>query len=378
MGHIKLTKPITNTLFLKNILPQMEQLLGISGKNLKELVYCNCYVVLNQGQSKVFQNKQILAQKVDERLISQVLTEIIQFATSQNKIALIKKAQELQSNLAGEEKEQLKSEIEELKKQIKKNPENGGKTEVLREKKAQLEKELKEAKLKVVFLEDYLDFFRKNWKVKIETGSTALEELLKSINLKEELKKTLDIDAPANLEQTNQKIRLLRSLLQNKLPLEGLILNYLPVIPAGLRPATKLNDSNIATTEINNLYRRVIITNERLKTILEINENLQTRVLFSDIINNEKRRLQVVVDQLFYGGEGATKKDTKKSLLQILSGKEGILRKYSLGKRVDYSARSVITPNPKLSLDQVGLPIEMALVLYKPFLFNSLMKEGKS
>jgi len=100
-------------------------------------------------------------------------------------------------------------------------------------------------------------------------------------------------------------------------------------------------------------------------------------VLFSDIINNEKRRLQKAIDQR-QSGEGLPKQSSAKSLLQILSGKEGILRKYSLGKRVDYSARSVISPNPSLTLRQVGLPVEMALILYKPFLFSALLKEGKS
>jgi DNA-directed RNA polymerase subunit beta' len=150
-----------------------------------------------------------------------------------------------------------------------------------------------------------------------------------------------------------------------------------PILPAGLRPATKLDSNSVATTQINNLDRKLIIANERLKNILEINKNLQTQVLFLDIIHNEQRRLQKAFDQR-QSGEGLPKQSSAKSLLQILSGKEGILRKYSLGKRVDYSARSVISPNPSLTLNQVGLPVEMALVLYKPFLFSALLKEGKS
>src|SRR6185369_12587017 len=130
-------------------------------------------------------------------------------------------------------------------------------------------------------------------------------------------------------------------------------------------------------TQINNLDRKIILANERLKNILEINKSLQIQVLFSDIINNEKRRLQKAIDQR-QSGEGLPKQSTAKSLLQILSGKEGILRKYSLGKRVDYSARSVISPNPRLELNQVGIPVEMALVLYQPYLLSALLKKGKS
>src|SRR6185369_9765515 len=130
-------------------------------------------------------------------------------------------------------------------------------------------------------------------------------------------------------------------------------------------------------TQINNLDRKLILTNERLKNILEINKNLQTPVLFLDIIHNEQRKLQKAFDQR-QSGEGLPKQSTAKSLLQILSGKEGILRKYSLGKRVDYSARSVISPNPRLELNQVGIPVEMALVLYQPYLLSALLKKGKS
>jgi len=204
-----------------------------------------------------------------------------------------------------------------------------------------------------------------------------LAELLKQIDLKAELKKVDESSPKGNLEQINSKRRFIQALLQNKLPLSGLVLNYVPVLPADLRPATKLDNNNIATTQQNNLYRKFFLTKEKLEEIFGINKMLQIQVLFLDIIRNQQKRLQKTFDQLL-SGEGIPKQNSAKSLLQILSGKEGILRKYSLGKRVDYSARSVISPNPSLNLRQVGLPVEMALVLYKPFLLSALLKEGKS
>ena len=151
-----------------------------------------------------------------------------------------------------------------------------------------------------------------------------------------------------------------------------MVMNNLPVIPCGLRPITKLEENDtIATTQINNLYRRVILINERLKYYLDLNKKF--KVFFSEIIHNEKRRLQKAIDQLLYGS--VNKRNDNKSLSQSLSGKEGILRRYSLGKRVDYSARSVIIPNPNLLLDQVGLPVEMALNLFKPFIIQKILKE---
>jgi DNA-directed RNA polymerase subunit beta' len=149
-------------------------------------------------------------------------------------------------------------------------------------------------------------------------------------------------------------------------------MNKLPVVACGLRPVTKLKDDDtIATTQINNLYRRVILINDRLKYYLDLNKNLG--VFFSEIIHNEKRRLQKAIDQLIYGS--SKQQPEIKSLLQSLSGKEGILRRYSLGKRVDYSARSVIVPNPNLLLNQIGVPVKMALVLFKPFIVQKLLKE---
>src|SRR5947199_3391393 len=114
-----------------------------------------------------------------------------------------------------------------------------------------------------------------------------------------------------------------------------MIIHNLPVIPCGLRPITKLEEGDIiATTQINNLYRKVILINERLNYYLDLNKKF--KVFFSEIIHNEKRRLQKAIDLLLYGS--TTKRNDTKSLSQSLSGKEGILRRYSLGKRVDYSA----------------------------------------
>lgn len=213
--------------------------------------------------------------------------------------------------------------------------------------------------------------------MRIETGSSALAELLKQIDLEAELKKVNEASAEGNLEQVNKKRRFIQALLKNKLPLTGLVLNHVPVIPAGLRPATKLDNNSVATTQINNFDQKLIAVDKGLRDILEINKSFRTQVLFLDIIHNKKRRLQETFDRR-QSGEGLPKQSSIKSLLQILSGKEGILRKYSLGKRVDYSARSVISPNPSLNLRQVGLPVEMALTLYKPFLLSALLKEGRN
>src|ERR1043165_7904873 len=151
-----------------------------------------------------------------------------------------------------------------------------------------------------------------------------------------------------------------------------MIISDLPVIPCGLRPITKLKEENaVAASQTDNLLRKIIFTDERLRSCLELNKELG--VFPMDIIYNGKRKLQEAVDRYNYGSSSG--KDEIKSLAQNLGGKEGILRHHSLVKRVDYSARSVIVPNPSLLLDQIGLPVRMALVLYKPFIIQKIIKK---
>ncbi|CAI2187957.1 14172_t:CDS:10, partial [Funneliformis geosporum] len=331
--RIRNQNPVTNTLILKSVLPYLEQILEVSGKAIKDLVYFNSYIVLDKGNSSVLQNKQILARKVDPELVSKILEEIIHSEAGKVSPSVLKKAQELQTDLVGKKKKQIQLELNKIKKTLRMEKENEKEQVKLQKKEAQLQEELRE--------------------IKLESPATG------------------------SLEKINNKRRFIQAVIRNKLPLTGLVLNYIPVLPAGLRPATKLEDGSVATTQINNLDKKIILANERLKHILEVNKNFETQVLFLDIIHNEKKRLQKAFDQR-QSGEGLPKQSSAKSLLQILSGKEGILRKYSLGKRVDYSARSVVSPNPSLTLRQVGIPAEMALVLYKPFLISALLKEGKS
>ena len=151
-----------------------------------------------------------------------------------------------------------------------------------------------------------------------------------------------------------------------------MIIDNLLVIPCGIRPVVKLKEEDvIASNQHNNSLNRIILRCDRIKYYLDLNKNFG--IIFQDIIHNEKRGLQKAIDQVTYGS--TYKKNEIKSLLQGLSGKEGILRRYSLGKRVDYSARSVVVPNPNLLLDQIGLPVKMALTLYKPFIIKKLRKK---
>src|SRR2546421_7924863 len=161
MGHIALASPVTNTLILKGVLPYLEQLLEIPGKSIKDLVYFNVYVVLDQGNSTILQNKQILTHKIDPELISQVLDEIIQASEAKISPSVLKKAQELRANLLGQKKKEIQKELNQVKK-AKELEKNEKKKDKLAKQETELQEKLTQAKLEVVFLEDYLEFLRKN------------------------------------------------------------------------------------------------------------------------------------------------------------------------------------------------------------------------
>src|SRR3954452_6461257 len=149
-----------------------------------------------------------------------------------------------------------------------------------------------------------------------------------------------------------------------------MIMHKLPMIPCGLRPIVKLKgEEKLAAAQLDELYRVVISANQRLRECL-----IKSEFLYPEIIHNDKRRLQKTIDQLIYKSPHQTA-ETNKSISQNLSGKEGILRRYSLGKRVDYSARSVIVPNPNLRIDQVGLPLKMVLGLFHPFIIQRIYQK---
>src|SRR5574344_250776 len=211
-------------------------------------------------------------------------------------------------------------------------------------------------------------------------GAEALEELLKRINL-DELSYSLRDQASKETSQQRknealkrlQVIEAFRESVGKNKP-EWMILKCIPVIPPELRPLVPLDGGRFATSDLNDLYRRVIIRNNRLKRLMEIKAP-------EVILRNEKRMLQEAVDSLFDNSRksSAVKSDSNrplKSLSDSLKGKQGRFRQNLLGKRVDYSARSVIVVGPELKMGECGLPKLMAAELYKPFIIRKLIERG--
>jgi len=209
-------------------------------------------------------------------------------------------------------------------------------------------------------------------------GAEAVREILINLDLAKEQKKlrtALDtIKSKVTEERTIKRLKLVESFIDSGNKPEWMILTTVPVIPPELRPLVPLDGGRFATSDLNDLYRRVINRNNRLKRLLDLKAP-------HIIVRNEKRMLQESVDALFDNGRRGrvitgTGKRPLKSLAEMLKGKQGRFRQNLLGKRVDYSGRSVIVVGPELKLHQCGLPKKMALELFKPFLYARLDKLG--
>ena len=216
-----------------------------------------------------------------------------------------------------------------------------------------------------------------NGEFKAETGAEALEKLLKRINLEElrqKIEKELEKASAGKKGKLLKKLDTVESFIKSGNKPESMIKNVIPVIPPDLRPMVQLDGGRFATSDLNDLYRRVINRNNRLKRLMDLNAP-------EIIVKNEKRMLQESVDALMDNtkrGKPITGAGNRplKSLSDILKGKQGRFRQNLLGKRVDYSGRSVIVVGPELKLYQCGLPREMAVELFKPFVMRELIANG--
>ena len=227
--------------------------------------------------------------------------------------------------------------------------------------------------------EQYLDALEENGdEFDARMGAEAVYELLRTIDLQGEIRRMReDIEgttSESKIKKLSKRLKLMESLVESGNRPEWMILTVLPVLPPELRPLVPLDGGRFATSDLNDLYRRVINRNNRLKRLLDL-------VAPDIIVRNEKRMLQEAVDALLDNGRRGraitgTNKRPLKSLADMIKGKQGRFRQNLLGKRVDYSGRSVIVVGPTLKLHQCGLPKRMALELFKPFIFSKLQLRG--
>lgn len=367
MGHIKLAVPVGHIWFLRGVPSRLGLMLDLSVQELEKVVYFAAYVITNvEEEARLATLDQIEHEfKAKKKLIEDKYEALIGKARS----ALQQKGSK-DADLAAAE---VDAEVTRLKDAWSKELDG---LESIRD---QARAELKSIKKMQIISElQYRDLSLKYGPVfTAGIGAEALKGLLEEINL-EELAQELQTELP-NLEgQASRKVlkrlKLIKSLILSGLRPEWMLIDMLPVIPPDLRPMVQLDGGRFAASDLNDLYRRVINRNNRLKKLLEIKAP-------EVITRNEKRMLQEAVDALIdnsirHGKEVTASTGQKRklrSLADMLKGKQGRFRQNLLGKRVDYSGRSVIVVGPHLKLHQCGLPKMMALELFKPFVISKLI-----
>ena len=226
---------------------------------------------------------------------------------------------------------------------------------------------------------DSIDEYGYDKAPRVGMGAEAIKELLKAIDLKkddEELKEIVKTSKGQKRLKAIKRLEIVEAFLKSENKPEWMVLDVIPVLPPDLRPMVQLDGGRFATSDLNDLYRRVINRNNRLKKLVELGAP-------DVIIRNEKRMLQEAVDALIENGkrgkavQGPKQRDLK-SLTAMLRGKQGRFRQNLLGKRVDYSGRSVIVVGPELKIYQCGVPKEMALELFKPFIMKKLVEQNQT
>ena len=328
MGHIELASPVSHIWFLRGVPSRIGLILDMSVPDLEKVIYFGGYVVT----------------KVDEKARKEVVDAVEKEYKSKSK-----------TNSAAE-KEALKNIYDSTLAEIKN----------LKERAVISEVEYHRFSLK------YAQVFEAG------IGAEALKKLCSQLNLNQisgGLAKDMEEASPLQKKKILRRLRLIQSLIRSGVRPDWMFLTAIPIIPPALRPMVQLEGGRHATSDINDLYRRVINRNNRLKKLLEIKAP-------EVIVRNEKRMLQESVDALIDNsikrtqGPAATSQAQKRplrSLADMLKGKQGRFRQNLLGKRVDYSGRSVIVVGPELKLHQCGLPKHMALELFRPFVIHDLI-----
>lgn len=357
-GHIELAAPVAHIWYLKSVPSRTGLLLDISVKKLEQVVYFASYIVTD-----VYEDKR------DESL------KELENAYKNQKVTLQKEVQQTvgELTLQLEEKKISKKEFAELETiNTRRIDELDTEYAKLRD----LLKSLKEAE--VIGELDYRILYEKFPHVfKGGTGAEHLKLLLERIDLKEFIaanQAELKIAPKSKHKKILQKLKLASSLFKSEQRPENFILAALQILPPDLRPMIQLDGGRFASSDLNDLYRRVINRNNRLRKLTELGAP-------DVILKNEKRMLQEAVDMLLNGdvrsnrpGYTTATKKKLKSLADILKGKQGRFRQNLLGKRVDYSGRSVIVVGPQLQMNECGLPKSMALTLFKPFVIGKLIE----
>jgi len=373
MGHIDLAAPVSHIWFLRGIPSKVGLVLNLSIQELEKVIYFASFIItrvnedlkeqtLEQINNELKNKRKAIEREFEQKLneLNQKKAKILAEAKDENKLQQIQTDFQKELNL-----------LEILKSDKIKTLENAADT---------AKKELKDLKtLKIISETKYRDLSLKYGHVfEAGIGAGTIRKLLEEVDLEKlahELNEQVKTAIPSKKKKLIKRAKLVSSLITNKIRPEWMILSTIPVIPPDLRPMVQLDGGRFATSDLNDLYRRVINRNNRLKRLKELKAP-------EVIQRNEKRMLQEAVDALIDNSARHSKTVTAstgqkrqlKSIADMLKGKQGRFRQNLLGKRIDYSGRSVIVIGPKLKMYECGLPKTMALELFRPFVISELIK----
>src|SRR5216117_3517587 len=373
MGHIELAAPVTHIWYFKGVPSRLGYLLDLAPKDLEKVIYFAAYIITRVDVDRRHKDLSEIEKDLD--------VEKKQIDAQRDQ-TISKRLSELEDRLRDLEGEgakgaQLSAARREAQRDVEKITEAG------RQETQHLDDVLsafKNLNVKQLVADDAVyrslrerfgDYFDGGM------GAEAIKRLLQDLRLEEEaesLRGQIDTAKGTRRLKAIKRLKVVSNFVEGTNSPMGMVLDAIPVIPPDLRPMVQLDGGRFATSDLNDLYRRVINRNNRLKRLLD----LQAPEI---IVNNEKRMLQEAVDALFDNGRrgrpvtGPGNRPLK-SLSDMLKGKQGRFRQNLLGKRVDYSGRSVIVIGPELKLSQCGLPKKMALVLFEPFIIRRLKELG--
>jgi len=379
MGHITLAAPVAHVWFFKGAPSKLSLLLDISPRALEGVIYFAQYLVISvdeEEKKKVLNN--LTAQ--GEKRIADLSTRVAEDREKRKKDLTREKA-DVSANVQGKEAADLaiseltlreRQELASIDEQFEKE------SEKIKQVIEQLSAIVKSIKARVTITEDeylrLLDYDAASF-LKVGMGAEAMLEVVKKIDLDKlaaDLREEIQNSSGQRHVKATKRLRVVDGMRKSTIKPEWMVMHTLPVIPPDLRPMVQLTGGRFATSDLNDLYRRVINRNNRLKHLMDLGAP-------EIILRNEKRMLQEAVDSLI----DATQRPSSRTVIQplrslsdMLRGKQGRFRQNLLGKRVDYSGRSVIVVGPELKLNQCGLPKEMALEMFKPFVLRELIVRG--
>ena len=381
MGHIELAAPVAHVWYFKGIPSKIATLLDISPKNLDAVIYFSSFIITEADLSKkteVISEIEKEIQKINTSVTNEVEEEIKTIEKEiQESIKIIP------SDIKDEEKLEIKKEEIRLKghRKISKLRNDIPKAQQKAERKlTRIKKKIDSMeRLSIMTDSEYYamtDYIEKFATIRI--GAEAVKQILEKLDLLDlasKLKKSLEKAKGQNLIKITKRLKIVEGFRRANIKPEWMIMTTIPVIPPEIRPMVQLEGGRFATSDLNDLYRRVINRNNRLKRLISIGA--------PDIITrNEKRMLQEAVDALIDSSKSRRSNRLSrgskqlKSLSDMIKGKQGRFRQNLLGKRVDYSGRAVIVVGPELNIDECGIPKRMAVELYKPFVLRELLVRG--